>query len=279
RVVPSEKSRGTTISLGENTGIGEIVEFEAFVSEPEDIEAGFVSGALVLLFFLVAATRLDDTKHREETMKTKSSSVFFSLFVFLAGCATVQSGGELQYGRQALLEGKNEGALGYFYSAAQRDPNYVYATGSSPKQGVWSYVGRSEYLTGRIPQARQSLERALAANQQEDIAKLYLGLTLAREGDRQRGLKEIESGMRGINSFLDYISQTQRFSIGQYWDPNREKGGGIKRDLAMISGKDLDWQRLTADTEWLGIRMEEESDLARRQAAQDKSRQGEGRPN
>jgi hypothetical protein len=47
----------------------------------------------------------------------------------------------------------------------------------------------------------------------------------------------------------------------------------------MISGKDLDWQRLTADTEWLGIRMEEESDLARRQAAQDKSRQGEGRPN
>ena len=40
----------------------------------------------------------------------------------------------------------------------------------------------------------------------------------------------------------------------------------------MISGKDLDWQRLIADTEWLGIRMEEESDLARRQEAQDRSR-------
>ena len=40
----------------------------------------------------------------------------------------------------------------------------------------------------------------------------------------------------------------------------------------MISGKDLDWQKLTADTEWLGIRMEEESDLARRQDAQDKTR-------
>lgn len=210
-------------------------------------------------------------------MKIKSSLALFSLFVFLAGCTNLQTGGEIQYGRQALLKGSNETALGYFYSAAQRDPNYVYATGSSPKQGVWSYVGRSEYLTGRLPQARQTLERALSANRQEDIARLYLGLTLAREGDRQRGLEEIESGMRGINSFLDYINQAQRFSIGQYWDPGRDIRSAIQSNLAMISGKDLDWQRLTADTEWLGIRMEEESDLARRQEAQARSRESGGR--
>ena len=129
-------------------------------------------------------------------MKTKLSSALFSLFVFLAGCANVQTGGEVQWGRQALLEGNNQAALGYFYSAAQRDPNYVYTTGSSPRQGVWSYVGRSEYLTGRFPEARKNLERAISSNREEDIARLYLGLTLAREGDRQRGLKEIESGMQ-----------------------------------------------------------------------------------
>jgi tetratricopeptide (TPR) repeat protein len=212
-------------------------------------------------------------------MKIKSSLALFSLSVFLAGCTSLQVGGELQYGRQALLKGNNETALGYFYGAAQRDPNYVYATGSSPKQGVWSYVGRSEYLTGRLPQARQTLERALSANRQEDIARLYLGLTLAREGDRQRGLKEIEGGMRGINSFLDYISQAQRYSIGQYWDPGRDIRSAIQSDLAMISGKDLDWQRLTTDTEWLGIRMEAESDLARRQEAQARSRDSNGRGN
>jgi len=210
-------------------------------------------------------------------MKTKISLALFSLFVFLAGCTSLQTGGEVQSGRQALLEGKNEAALGYFYSAAQRDPNFVYTTGSSPRQGVWSYVGRSEYLTGRFPQAQQTLERALSTNRQEDIARLYLGLTLAREGDRQRGLKEIESGMRGINGFLDYINQAQRYSIGQFWDPDRDIRRAIQNNLAMISGKDLDWQRLTADTEWLGIRMEQESDLARRQAAQDQSRDGEGR--
>ena len=210
-------------------------------------------------------------------MKIKGLLALFSLFVFLAGCTSLQTGGELQYGRQALLKGSNETALGYFYSAAQRDPNYVYATGSSPKQGVWSYVGRSEYLTGRLPEARQTLERALSTDRQEDIARLYLGLTLAREGDRQRGLKEIESGMRGINSFLDYINQAQRFSIGQYWDPGRAIRSTIQSDLAMISGKDLDWQRLIEDTEWLGIRMEAESDLARRQEAEARSRDSNGR--
>ena len=205
-------------------------------------------------------------------METKTSWALLSLFVFLAGCASLQTGGEVQSGRQALLEGRNAAALGYFYSAAQKDPNYVYATGSSPKQGVWSYVGRSEYLTGRFPEARKSLERAIASNRPEDIARLYLGLTWVREGDRQRGLKEIESGMRGIDSFLDNISQTQRYSIGQYWDPDREIRSAIQRDLAMISGKDLDWQKLTADTEWLAIRMEQESDLARRQEAEDRTR-------
>src|SRR5215813_5238253 len=210
-------------------------------------------------------------------MKTKLPSTLFSLFVFLAGCASLQTGGEVQWGRQALLEGKNEAALGYFYSAARMDPNFVYATGSSPRQSVWSYVGRTEYLTGRLPQARQTLERALSAGREEDIARLYLGLTLAREGDRQRGLKEIEGGMRGIDSFLNYINQAQRFSIGQYWDPGRDIRSAIQSDLAMISAKDVDWQRLTANTEWLGIRMEQESDLARRQAAQDKQRDGEGR--
>lgn len=212
-------------------------------------------------------------------MKTKCSLALFSLLVFLAGCTSLQVGGEVQYGRQALLKGSNETALGYFYSAAQTDPNYVYATGSSPKQSVWSYVGRSEYLTGRLPQARQTLERALAGNREEDIARLYLGLTLAREGDRQRGLEEIESGMRGIDSFLNYINQSQRFSIGQYWDPGRAIRSAIQSDLAMISGKDLDWQRLIEDTEWLGIRMEQESDLARRQEAQARSRESGGRGN
>jgi tetratricopeptide (TPR) repeat protein len=210
-------------------------------------------------------------------MKAVVASAFFAICGFLSACTSLEVGGELQSGRRALFAGNNEAALGYFQRAAQKDPNYVYATGDSPKQGVWSYVGRSEYLIGRLPEARQTLERALSADREEDIARLYLGLTLAREGDRPRGLKEIESGMQGINNFLDYINQAFRFSFGQYWDPGRDIRSAIQSDLAMISGRDLDWQRLIVDTEWLGIRMEWESDLARRQESQARSRGSGGR--
>ena len=40
----------------------------------------------------------------------------------------------------------------------------------------------------------------------------------------------------------------------------------------MISGRDLDWQKLLADGEWVGQRMEEEGDLARRDESRDRDR-------
>jgi hypothetical protein len=42
----------------------------------------------------------------------------------------------------------------------------------------------------------------------------------------------------------------------------------IESNLEMISGEGFDWQQLIANTEWLALRMERESDPARRQAAQ-----------
>jgi len=194
-------------------------------------------------------------------MKSIDGYSWFLLGAFLVGCASFQAGSEISSGRLAFSIGQNESALAYFQSAAQKDPNYVY--GSDLKQGVWSYVGRAEYANGRLPQAKESLERALAANPEEPIARLYLGLTLARSGDRQQGLKEIESGMKGIYDWLEYITQAFRFTFGQWWDPNRQIRSAIEKDLAMISGRDIDWPKLIADGEWLGKQIEEESDRAR----------------
>jgi tetratricopeptide (TPR) repeat protein len=195
------------------------------------------------------------------------------MMVLLSACTSLQVGSEFSSGRQALLTGNNEAALAYFHSAAQKDPNYVY--GTALQQGIWSYVGRSEYAIGRFPQARQNLERALAANKDEDVARLYLGLTLARSGDQQRGLREIEGGMKGIYDFLEYVTQAHRFSFGQFWDPNLEMRKAIQTDLAMISGKDLDWQKLIANGEWLGKQIEEEGDRARRDEARERSRESD----
>ncbi|MGH7929435.1 MAG: tetratricopeptide repeat protein, partial [Candidatus Binatia bacterium] len=176
-------------------------------------------------------------------------------------------------GRRALLAGNNEKALAYFQSAAQKDPNYRY--GTAFQQGILSYVGRSQYAIGRLPQARETLEKAVSVNKDEDLARIYLGLTLARSGDRQRGLKEIEGGMKGIHDWLDYINDAHRFSFGQFWDPGRDIRSAIQDDLAIISGREFDWQKLIASSEWIAQRMEEETDRARSDEARERSREGD----
>jgi tetratricopeptide (TPR) repeat protein len=215
-------------------------------------------------------------------MKTTEALIFVVLIslVLVSGCATLQAGSDVQAGRRAFLVGDNENALRYFHSAAEVDPDYVY-DGIALRENIWSYLGRSEYATGRLAQARRTLEKALAPNRDEtslsisddqDIARLYLGLTLTRSGDSQRGLKDIEYGMRGIYDDIEYVNQAFRFSYGQYWDPMRGIRSSIEGDLAMFSGKEVDVGRIISDGEWLGKIVEEEIDLARRNQLEDQSR-------
>ena len=208
-------------------------------------------------------------------MKTRYPLISFYIMFFLSGCASFQAATNVEAGRQAFLIGNNEAALGYFESAAQIDPNYVYGTALT--ENIWSYVGRSEYTIGNLAQAHNSLEKALSLNKGEDMARLYLGLTLARSGDRQQGLKEIQAGMRGISDWLEYIARVDRYSFGQFWDTRREIRSAIQSDLAMIDSKALDWEKLISDGEWLGKRMEEEINLARRDEREDRMRDTSGR--
>ena len=208
-------------------------------------------------------------------MTIATPSVFLALFLSLAGCASMRASTDVTAGRQAYLRGNNETALSYFQSAAQTDPKYVY--GTALKQGIWSYVGRTEYATGQLPQARQTLSRALQENKNDDLARLYLGLTLAKQGDRQTGLREIEGGMKGIYSWLEYVTHEHSFSFGRFWDPRSEIRSSIQGDLAMISGRDLDWTKLISNAEWVGKRMEEEVDQARQDETRELNRQSESR--
>jgi tetratricopeptide (TPR) repeat protein len=207
-------------------------------------------------------------------MRAIRFSVLLSTLLVLASCASLQIGTEFQSGRRAMLSGNDETALAFFQSVAQKNPNYAY--GTAYRQGILSYLGRTEYSTGKLPQARQTLERALAANREEDLARLYLGLTLMRAGDRDGGVKEIEGAMRGIQNWLDYFTEAHRFSYGQFWDPGREIRSAIRSQLAMVSGRETDTSKVIADAEWLGKRMEEEVDRARDHETRQQSRENDG---
>jgi hypothetical protein len=97
------------------------------------------------------------------------------------------------------------------------------------------------------------LERALAQHKSDNVARLYLGLTQARLGDRQAGLKNIQAGMKGIDNFLNYITTAFAMEFGQFWNPSGAIRSSIKTDLTMISSGNIDWPKLIADGESLGL--------------------------
>ena len=207
-------------------------------------------------------------------MKIGYSLGLFLMVALIGGCASLQNGSDFQAGRNALITGKSEVALSYFQSVAEKDAHYRY--GTAYQQGVLSYLGRAEYAVGQLPQAQKTLERALAANRDEDLARLYLGLVLTRTGERQRGVSEIENGMKGINGFLEYVTEAHRFSFGRFWDPARAIRSAIQSDLAMISGREFDVERLIVSAETIGKQMEDEVDRARQDETREFSRQNDG---
>jgi tetratricopeptide (TPR) repeat protein len=193
---------------------------------------------------------------KEIAMKMIHFLALLSLSVLLSACAAVTGGGEVDAGRNALLAGNYKAAVGYFQEAEQTDPSYMY--GTELREGVLSYLGRSQYLTGNYAQARQSLEKALSRHRSDNLARLYLGLTLYRLGDQKAALTNIQQGMNGIYNWLNYLNENFRFSFGKDWDPGGTIRAGIKTDLAMISSGKIDWPKLIADGERLGIAVEQE---------------------
>lgn len=194
-------------------------------------------------------------------MRRMSSFGWLSgVLFFFYGCASVQISQQIQAGRLALLINRPEEALPHFQQAVQMDPNFIMDFGVY-REGAWTYVGRAQYLTGKLPEARQSLERALALDPNDNLAKLYLGLTLARSGDHTAGLRQIESGMTGLYDWLEYVARNTRY--GKFWDPLREIRNEIQKNLNMLSSERIDWEQLISGGEWVGYKMEDEINRAR----------------
>ena len=211
-------------------------------------------------------------------MNTRSShsihaAILSGGFILFYGCAALQVGGEIQQGRMALLRGEPKLALPHFQRASQLDPDYI-LNFAPLTQGVWTYVGRSYYDMGNLAEARKALERARSRSEHDHLAKLYLGLVLARDGDRERGLKEIQAGLRGLHDWLDYMEQYH--PDGRFWDPGRDLRSEIQKGLTMLSGKDVRWPELISSGEMLGKKLEEEIDLVRRSQFLEQKEGGDG---
>ena len=191
-------------------------------------------------------------------MKTKQLLVpiCLSALVYLFGCAAVRVAGDVQKGRNALQTGRPNDAIGYLMRAADVDP--AYKIPYRVPVGVLAYLGRAYYETGKDGEARNVLEKAVTLNRDDSLARLYLGLTLLRTGDRGRGRKEIEGGLKGIHDAIERIASDNIFGI--FWDPART----IRSDIEKTLAGQLDDAQLAATAVRVGSAFDNEIDEARR---------------
>ena len=180
----------------------------------------------------------------------------FAGLLLTQGCAGLTVGQDVLAGRNALQTGRSNEAIGYLTRAAAQDPNYTLQYSIS--EGVLTILGRAYYEAGRDADARATLEKALARDRDDSIARLYLGLTLVRAGERERGATEIQSGLRGIQDRLEYLAANSYSGI--FWDPNRTIRNNIKATLEQRT----DSAEVFASAQHIGDLVDREIDLARR---------------
>ena len=191
----------------------------------------------------------------------------FSVLLFISGCSSV--GGDVFAGRNALQTGHANDAIGYLTRAAAADPNYKlpYRVHVS----VLTYLGRAYVETGQDTQARQTLEKAVKLDKDDPLAPLYLGIVLLKTGERERGRKEIEEGLRAIDDTLEFFAQEDSFHT-LFWDPNMQIRNDIRKSLAAK----LDDAQLAMAAERIGSQFDEEIDEARRDESRRRGGGGDG---
>ena len=179
------------------------------------------------------------------------------LLLLISGCSS--GGGEVQAGRNALQTNRPEAAVGYLASAAQIDPTYRIPY--RVPAGVLGYLGRAYLETGRPAEACRTLEKAVKIDPEDPFVPLYLGIAWMQTGERDRGRKEIGTGLRGIHETLEHIASDSVSGI--FWDPTRVIRSSIEKTL----GSEVDDSQLEAAALQIGANFEQEIDAARRRPA------------
>jgi tetratricopeptide (TPR) repeat protein len=87
------------------------------------------------------------------------------------------------------------------------------------------------------------------------------------------GAKHIASALTALRTDLESVVQTS--SQGKFWDPNGEIRKQMEAALDLLSSREPDRAKIISTGEWIGLRLEEEIDNARRDESQ--QRRGEQR--
>jgi len=184
--------------------------------------------------------------------------------LILSGCTSLQSDQRIQEGRTALITGRPNDAVEVFRRVAADEPNYK--TSYAIAESVWTYLGRAHYETGNYGAARDALDKALALDVNDSMARLYRGMTLTRTNERERGLAEMQASLKYIHRWLD--EKPTDNPAGNFWDPGRQIRKLIETGLAGSPSA----IELVVTAQRVGKLLEEEIDRDRRDRARASTR-------
>lgn len=79
----------------------------------------------------------------------------------------------------------------------------------------------------------------------------------------------MELGIKGISAFLNYITSAFSSGFGQFWGPSHAIRNAIANNLALMAQEGFDWPTVIANGESIGMKIEQEPDLAQQQQDQE----------
>ncbi|HWP23994.1 MAG TPA: tetratricopeptide repeat protein [Candidatus Binatia bacterium] len=133
-------------------------------------------------------------------------------------------GGRYEEGREQFLRGRGgdmDVAIAALEYVVSQDPTY--------KQAL-TYLGRAYYRKGRYPEAFAILQRALAVNNEDEMAWIALGLTQLRLGQIDKGMESLKGGITlaskvMVDGYHNYL----------YWDTRGLIRASLRRSAFLLT--------------------------------------------
>jgi tetratricopeptide (TPR) repeat protein len=133
-------------------------------------------------------------------------------------------GGRYEEGKEQFLRGRG-GDMDRAIEALE----FVVSKDATYKNSLM-YLGRAYYRKGRFQEAHAILQRAVALNQQDEIAWIAYGLTQVRVGQVDKGIESLKGGITlaskvMVDGYHNYL----------YWDTRGLIRASIRRSAYLLT--------------------------------------------
>jgi tetratricopeptide (TPR) repeat protein len=151
------------------------------------------------------------------------------LLVCLSGACTHHVprfgiGGRYEEGKAQFLLGRTgdmDVAITALEAVVKEDPKY---------NDSLTYLGRAYYRKGRYFDAFEILQRALAVNNEDEIAWISMGLTQLRIGQNDKGVETLKGGITLASRVMK-----NGYKNYYYWDTRGVIGAAIRRSAFLLA--------------------------------------------